>query len=383
MLVSDLLQLSDADYINTVCTDLQARFPAEMESGLLEVLAPSPAYYPDFTTLKQTFGDSLERVKWRTKQNLDFAYLMLYARMRGSYYLQLEDDVECKPGFVTIIKNFVATQQTEWILLEFSHLGFIGKLFKSSDLPMVVEFFLMFHRDKPIDWLLDHLLSVKVCSPEITAKQCERLVAEIRRRYKPSLFQHIGVHSSLKGKVQKLKDRDFGRPQAGAEPKLLPRQGFHLNPPAQVSTSLEVYQRFTFDQAYRGDGVFWCKLPHNGDTITIVFTPPVIIAKFSFTSGNSEHPGDRFFDTTVEVKVKDEAVLKAAAETPGYKLLADNFLQVAEFDHFSGKAVGQPGAAVGLVEVLRLSVHADSQAWVILSEVTIEPLTANATNDKT
>lgn len=36
-------------------------------------------------------------------------------------------------------------------------------------------------------------------------KQCERLVAEIRRRYKPSLFQHIGVHSSLKGKVQKLK----------------------------------------------------------------------------------------------------------------------------------------------------------------------------------
>ena len=24
----------------------------------------------------------------------------------------------------------------------------------------------MFHRDKPIDWLLDHLLWVKVCSPE-------------------------------------------------------------------------------------------------------------------------------------------------------------------------------------------------------------------------
>ena len=41
-----------------------------------------------------------------------------------------------------------------------------GKLFKSSDLPMVVEFFLMFHRDKPIDWLLDHLLYVKVCNPE-------------------------------------------------------------------------------------------------------------------------------------------------------------------------------------------------------------------------
>ena len=42
----------------------------------------------------------------------------------------------------------------------------VGKLFKSSDLPKVVEFFLMFHRDKPIDWLLDHFLYVKVCNPE-------------------------------------------------------------------------------------------------------------------------------------------------------------------------------------------------------------------------
>lgn len=69
------------------------------------------------------------------------------------------------------------------------------------------------------------------------------------------------------------------------------------------------------------------------------------------------------------MKVKDEAVLKTAAEMPGYKLLADNFLQVGEFDHSTGKAVGQPGIAVGLIEVLRLSVHTDSQAWVILSEV--------------
>lgn len=31
---------------------------------------------------------------------------------------------------------------------------------------MIVEFFLMFQRDKPIDWLLDHILWVKVCNPE-------------------------------------------------------------------------------------------------------------------------------------------------------------------------------------------------------------------------
>lgn len=39
-------------------------------------------------------------------------------------------------------------------------------MFQSRDLPMIAEFFLMFHRDKPIDWLLDHILWVKVCNPE-------------------------------------------------------------------------------------------------------------------------------------------------------------------------------------------------------------------------
>lgn len=43
---------------------------------------------------------------------------------------------------------------------------FSGKLFKSRDIPLIVEFFLMFYQDKPVDWLLDHLLWVKACHPE-------------------------------------------------------------------------------------------------------------------------------------------------------------------------------------------------------------------------
>jgi len=41
--------------------------------------------------------------------------------------LQLEDDVITKPGYLKIMKDFVLNQKlAEWILLEFSHLGFIG-----------------------------------------------------------------------------------------------------------------------------------------------------------------------------------------------------------------------------------------------------------------
>ena len=48
----------------------------------------------------------------------------------------------------------------------YSYIICTGKLFRSSDLPTIVEFFLMFHKDKPVDWLLDHILWVKVCNPD-------------------------------------------------------------------------------------------------------------------------------------------------------------------------------------------------------------------------
>lgn len=36
-------------------------------------------------------------------------------------------------------------------------------------------------------------------------KHCKKDKDQLWVHYKPSLFQHIGTHSSLKGKVQKLK----------------------------------------------------------------------------------------------------------------------------------------------------------------------------------
>ena len=41
-------------------------------------------------------GDDMERVSWRSKQALDFSFLMMYATDRGTFYVQLEDDVLTK-----------------------------------------------------------------------------------------------------------------------------------------------------------------------------------------------------------------------------------------------------------------------------------------------
>lgn len=365
IIVVFIAEKEDQAYIQKTVSDIKFKFSDAMQLGILEIIAPSPYYYPNLNDLKDRFGDTLERVKWRTKQNLDYTYLMMYARSRGTYYVQLEDDVITKPGYLSIMKNFALNQKmNDWLLLEFSHLGFIGKLFKSSDLPFVVEFFLMFHKDKPVDWLLDHLIYVKVCNPEKDNKHCARSMDDVRRRYKPSLFQHIGTYSSLRGKVQKLKDKDFGK-------GIMHRP--HLNPNAEVTTSLRVYEQYSLDRAYMGEVFFWGVLPQQGDTIVIKFLPPILVEKYLFRSGNPEHPGDKFYNTTVEIlPSKAVGALDNAVQGVGFPMTDDGFYVINRFDQDSGLVEGDMTETFGSIEIIRLYVQSPSPSWVILSEIYIK-----------
>ncbi|KAH1166545.1 hypothetical protein KIL84_015717 [Mauremys mutica] len=319
---------TDEQYSTGVAENIKTLFPKEIHSGLLEVISPSPHFYPDFSRLRESFGDPKERVRWRTKQNLDYCFLMMYAQSKGIYYVQLEDDIVAKPNYLSTMKNFALQQPSEeWMILEFSQLGFIGKMFKSLDLSLIVEFILMFYKDKPIDWLLDHILWVKVCNPEKDAKHCDRQKANLRIRFKPSLFQHVGTHSSLAGKIQKLKDKDFGKQALRKE---------HVNPPAEVSTSLKTYQHFTLEKAYLREDFFWAFTPMAGDFIRFRFFKPLRIERFFFRSGNIEHPEDKLFNTTVEVLPFDslqsdkEALQEGRGTAFKYHRTSDGYIQIGK-----------------------------------------------------
>uniref|UniRef100_A0A452VIW6 Alpha-1,3-mannosyl-glycoprotein 4-beta-N-acetylglucosaminyltransferase B n=1 Tax=Ursus maritimus TaxID=29073 RepID=A0A452VIW6_URSMA len=360
-----LIAQTDPQYTSVVTENIKALFPTEIHSGLLEVISPSPHFYPDFSRLRESFGDPKERVRWRTKQNLDYCFLMMYAQSKGIYYVQLEDDIVAKPNYLSTMKNFALQQPSEdWMILEFSQLGFIGKMFKSLDLSLIVEFILMFYRDKPIDWLLDHILWVKVCNPEKDAKHCDRQKANLRIRFKPSLFQHVGTHSSLAGKIQKLKDKDFGKQALRKE---------HVNPPAEVSTSLKTYQHFTLEKAYLREDFFWAFTPAAGDFIRFRFFQPLRLERFFFRSGNIEHPEDKLFNTSVEVLPFDnpqsdkEALQEGRSATLRYPRSPDGYLQIGSF--YKGVAEGEVDPAFGPLEALRLSIQTDSPVWVILSEI--------------
>ena len=72
---------------------------------LLPVIFFASMLLANFSSLhlhfKESLGDSKLRSKWRTKQDVDFNYLMMYAQTRGHFYCQLEDDVQSKPGMET------------------------------------------------------------------------------------------------------------------------------------------------------------------------------------------------------------------------------------------------------------------------------------------
>ncbi|XP_042349868.1 alpha-1,3-mannosyl-glycoprotein 4-beta-N-acetylglucosaminyltransferase B-like [Plectropomus leopardus] len=355
---------TDSDYINSTAETIRRNFPKEVQSGLVEVVSPSQYYYPDFNSLRETFGDSKDRVKWRTKQNLDYSFLMLYAQDKGTYYVQLEDDVVAKAGYFDNMKTYATKEDSkQWLFLEFSQLGFIGKMFRTRDLPMIAEFFLMFHRDKPIDWLLDHILWVKVCNPEKDAKHCDTQKASLKQRYKPSLFQHVGLHSSLPGKLQHLKDKDFGKQTLFQA---------HSNPAAELSSSLKHYQQHSLSRAYKGMDFFWALTPVKDDFILFSFPQPIHITRYLFRSGNIETSGDKFMNTTVEVLPSNVTARDtlATALSSSNKQSDQGFIIIGAFEN--GVAEGEIEEALQPISALRLVVHSDADVWALLSEILIK-----------
>ncbi|XDB59397.1 hypothetical protein AB1E18_012794 [Capra hircus] len=197
---------SNENYVKSVVDMITKKFKRQVTSGSLEVISIPAYFYPNISHAARSTDDSEKLESWRIKQVLDFCFLMLYAQPKAMYYLQLEDDILANKMYLTKITDFVhSITSNNWLYIEFSVLGFIGKLFKSEDLTDFVRFFLMFYKDKPIDLLLGDIFLVKMCTPGEALEKCIERNKHIRIRYKPSLFQHVGIQSSYPGREQYFK----------------------------------------------------------------------------------------------------------------------------------------------------------------------------------
>ena len=257
--LSVVVHLADfnSSWREVMLQDITQKFAHHIIAGRLMVIHAPEEYYPILSGLKRNYNDPEDRVRFRSKQNVDYAFLLNFCANISYYYVMLEDDVRCSKNFLTAIKKVIASLEgTYWVTLEFSKLGYIGKLYHSHDLPRLAHFLLMFYQEMPCDWLLTHFRSLLAQKNVI--------------RFKPSLFQHMGYYSSYKGTENKLKDDDFEE-----EPFDLPD-----NPPASLYTNMSVFENYDASKAYSSvDDYFWGKPPSTGDVFVIIFEKPIVIKR--------------------------------------------------------------------------------------------------------
>ena len=138
--------------------------------------------------LVRNFGDDEERVKWRSRQVLDVAYMMERYSGMAHYYLHLEDDVVAERGCLAAVRKIMEAAPTGWFSIKLLPLGACAILFQSADLAQLSAYLRMMYYEMPVDWLIDE---------HIRFKERTGHASFVRK----GLFDHIGVHSSLAGQV--------------------------------------------------------------------------------------------------------------------------------------------------------------------------------------
>lgn len=87
-----LFKLDDSKFVNETIDKLLREYKKHVDSGLLDVIQPASAFYPNLDeSVKRDFvyNDSVQRIRWRKKQIYDVSYLMNYAKERGIFYLHV------------------------------------------------------------------------------------------------------------------------------------------------------------------------------------------------------------------------------------------------------------------------------------------------------
>ncbi|XP_044067068.1 alpha-1,3-mannosyl-glycoprotein 4-beta-N-acetylglucosaminyltransferase C-like isoform X2 [Siniperca chuatsi] len=339
MVVVVLLADFDVSWRVATVREIKTAFASELEQGHLVVLHVPQDWYPPVTGLKRNYNDVPERVSFRSKQNLDYSFLIHYSAGLGRYYLQLEDDISSAKNFLTTIKRRVEEQEAKkptWAMLEFSALGYIGKLYKSAHLPLLARFLFLFYQEMPCDWLMAHFRELLTQKEPIL--------------FKPSLFQHMGTFSSFQGTYNKLKDKDF-------------EEGLYTNPSAEVYSDMSPYKKHFPKLAWdAGEGFFWGRSPEKGNHLTVVFTDPTVVTGIFVETGS----GGKDLLESAQVEIGRE-VFTTKKEGKSCR----EFQSVGTFENgrFEMQEMDKKYSAAS--SCLRIQVTDGQKDWVIIKKIRI------------
>ncbi|XP_056007595.1 alpha-1,3-mannosyl-glycoprotein 4-beta-N-acetylglucosaminyltransferase C-like [Ostrea edulis] len=334
----------DEDWKANISKHLRQQFGDIISMGTLHVIQAWDSFYPPLDNLKHTFVDPETKKKWRAKQNVDYAFLFMYSQVLATYYIQMEDDIYTVPGYFKVIKDYVKKFKERWVCLEFSELGFIGKLYHSEDIDKLAKMVLLFYAQQPCD--------VTYLNFNVQMLQFKR---HIRR---PTIFEHVGYHSSLPGKIQPLKDRFFEEHQKSIKGD---------NPPAKLYTSLPFEGYFNPDKAYRREeGIFWSsKNGRANDWFSVVFDEPQLLSKIVIHTGIKSHPGDKIHFAKLEASLASTPRGPGKPECSRNKLLGyfeDGDIELNEVRSITGEEK---------IHCLNIIITNKQETWVIVREIAV------------
>ncbi|KAL6031085.1 hypothetical protein STEG23_001358 [Scotinomys teguina] len=246
---------SDSTWLRKTILRISSLFTSQISTGqLLLIHAPSDAY-PTVDNVQK----ELSQGQIYSKQNVDHAFLMSFASKLSTYFLLIEDDVLCAPNFVTHIHSKVINRHPHtWVLLEFSNMGFLGKLFHSRDLPLLAHFFLLFHKERPLDWLIIHFRTLLAQQNPILCK--------------PFLFYHRLSHFTFENKTLTAQERG---PRG---PVVLPGTVFTDMRLSGVYSPREAY---TLDESF-----FWTYNVSTGNHLTVILNHPANLNRVQVRTGS-------------------------------------------------------------------------------------------------
>ncbi|XP_063960525.1 alpha-1,3-mannosyl-glycoprotein 4-beta-N-acetylglucosaminyltransferase C-like [Lytechinus pictus] len=325
---------------------LMDRYLNYLESGYIQVIQAPQGFYPPLDNLKLLYGDSKERVYWRSKQCVDFAFMFFYADSLSEYYIQIEDDVVTTAGYISAIQEYVQLKSsTDWITLEFSVLGFIGKLFHAYDLDRLAQFIMFFYQEQPVDLLYRYFTSINGQK-------------EMHQRL-PSIFQHKGKQSSLKDKESHLEDNFFD---------LYKRQYIDSdNPPAKVYSDMKQFSMYLGPQlSYSIEpGYFWAVSPQEGQSVVVVFNDPTVLSRIAVATGSDKHPADILEVAALELS---SALLQSGNE--GTLPECSSYVEIGQFVKGSID-VNVQDKFTETVACLRIHVLVSQVQWGVIREIAV------------
>ena len=266
-----VLQLGDQDGAKRMrlAAEISKKYAHLINDGVLDVIQVHPNFYPSFDKLKRKFGDSELRVKWRSKQVIDFSFLSCYCYGLGKYHLQIEDDVVASPYYYLKLRDFIKGYETKekWFTLDASVLGYIGKVYHNYDLKEIASFYYIFFDEMPVDWL------------EYTWRNIKGQNGRWRFRA-ASLFQHMGDVSSLQKKKQVAREPYF-------DDHVQKFLGF--NPPAKIETDLRAEGNTDIKSAYQQGGSYFWGRCHDRSVcyIKVIFDEAIPLKRVVVESGGN------------------------------------------------------------------------------------------------